>query len=82
MLRLRNGSQKALVFEYTCSTWLFFVQKEGFFAGSASSRTTAKSSASTQIRPRYRNLSFLLGSTTSTYTGPLANLSYPTILNS
>jgi hypothetical protein len=29
-----------------------YCKKEGFFAGAASMRTTAKSSASTQIRPR------------------------------
>ena len=52
MLWFRWGSQKSLTFWYDCSIWLFFVQKEGFFAGSASSRIKAKSSASTQIRPR------------------------------
>jgi hypothetical protein len=52
MLWFRAGSQKSLTFMYTCSTSLFLVQKEGFLAGSASNRATAKSSASTQIRPR------------------------------
>jgi len=45
---------------YTSSMWLFFVQKEGFFAGCASKRTTAKSRASTQIRPWYRNFGKML----------------------
>jgi hypothetical protein len=49
MLWLRAGSQKLLTFMYNCSSSLFFVQKEGFFAGSASNRTTAKSSPSPRL---------------------------------
>ena len=76
------GSQKSLTFPYTRLNSVLLTQKERAFAGSPSTRTMAKSLASTQICPRYRNSLLLLGFTRSTYTEPAGVLWYPVSVNS
>src|SRR5271165_3063188 len=52
VLRFEAVSQKSVTLKYICSTLVPLIQNAGFTAGATSIRITAKSSASTQIRPR------------------------------
>jgi len=65
MLWLRAGSQKSPTLMYDSSISLCLVQNEGFLAGWASNRATAKPSSFTQIWPRYRNIPLAFGFTPS-----------------